>query len=325
MSLHLLILYILLAIGFSFICSILEAVIISVTPNYLESLKETNPKLCKSLTPLKENIERSLASILTINTFAHTIGAAGAGAQAQKLFSNHWVTAFSIFLTLAILFLSEIIPKSIGVHYWKFISPFAAKVLPPMIIMTYPLVYISEIISRAISGKGYEKISRAEVQAIVEIGLRDGVLEKSEYKLIKKLMEFKHITAVEIMTEIKDVIGLKYDMPSKESSTKVINIIYSRLPIFGQDQDDIRGYVLKNELLKVVAKDQEIILESHIKRMLIVPKYVRIKTLFFRLLERKEHICAVVDDYGNFVGIVTLEDIIEALLGLEIIDEFDIE
>lgn len=314
-----------MAIGVSFLCSILEAVIISVTPSYLESLKDSNPKAYNQLTPLVENIEKPLASILTINTFAHTIGAAGAGAQAQRLFSNEWITVFSFVLTLGILFFSEIIPKSMGVHYWRSLSLFAAKILPSMIIITYPLVYLSELISKLISGEGHEKITREEVKGIVEIGLRDEVLELSEYQFLTKLLDFKNLTASDVMTRSKDVVGLEYELSSKESSVRVIDISYSRLPVFGMNRDDIRGYVLKNELLKIVAKDEEIRLDHLVKQMLIVPIYEPIKTLFFRLLERKEHICAVVDDYGNFVGIITLENIIEALLGLDIIDEFDRE
>jgi len=153
----LLILYISLAIGISFLCSILEAIILSVTPNYLVSIKEANPEQFHKLNPLRDSIEKPLASILTINTFAHTIGAAGAGAQAQVAFGNEWFTTFSILLTLGILFFSEIIPKSIGANYWKSLIPFAAKMLPPMIILTYPLVYISEYISRIFSTKGAEK------------------------------------------------------------------------------------------------------------------------------------------------------------------------
>ncbi|OIQ17167.1 MAG: hypothetical protein BM556_13215 [Bacteriovorax sp. MedPE-SWde] len=318
-----LILYICLAIGISFICSILEAVILSVTPNYLESIRSTRPKEFQDLNPLRANIERPLASILTINTFAHTIGAAGAGAQAQEVFGNKWITVFSIILTLGILFFSEIIPKSIGANYWKSLTPFASKILPPMIIITYPLVITSEYLTKFLFPKELEKTSRSEIQAIVELGLRDGALELSEYNLLKQLMEFKHITAVEVMTKSENVIGLEANMTSKEISDKVVKIHNSRLLVFGVHHDDLKGYVLKSELLNEIALKKEVDLHELSKPILIVPTYVRLKTLFFRLLERKEHICAVVDDYGTFVGIVTLENIIEALLGLDIIDEFD--
>lgn len=321
----LLIFYIVLAIGVSFLCSILEAVILSISPNYLESLREINPRQFKRLSPLRKNIERPLASILTINTFAHTIGAAGAGGQAQKVFGNEWITIFSIILTVGILLLSEIIPKSIGAMYWKPLSYFAAKILPPMIIITYPLVYISELISRLFTGGSIEKVTQEEIKAIVKTGFRDGVLEESEYKIIKKMMEFKNLKTSDVMTKINDVFSISINLSHEDYSREVINTHFSRLPVFGIDKNDIKGYVLKNELLKVVAKDEKLIINNFLNPMLIVPSYLKTKTLFLRLIERKEHISAIVDDYGRFIGIVTLEDIIEALLGVEIIDEFDIE
>jgi CBS domain containing-hemolysin-like protein len=320
---NLLILYICLAIGTSFICSVLEAIILSVTPNYLLSIKDTEPKEFKKLNPLRENIEKPLASILTINTFAHTIGAAGAGAQAQHLFGNEWITIFSICLTLAILFFSEIIPKSIGANHWKTLAPFASQILPIMIFLTYPLVYISEILSKIFSLKQEEKISRDEIKAIVDIGFKDGALDLSEYNILKQLMKFKNITANDVMTSSKTVIGLDLNMTSDEISKRIVQIKNSRLPIFGVHHDDLKGYVLKNDLLNELALNKKLDLNALVKPILIVPSYVLLKTLFFRLLERKEHICAIVDDYGTFVGIVTLENIIETLLGLEIIDEFD--
>jgi len=322
---NLLILYITLAIGISFLCSILEAIILSMTPNYLVSIKNTNPEVFKKLNPLRENVEKPLASILTINTFAHTIGAAGAGAQAQHIFGNEWITLFSILLTLAILFFSEIIPKSIGANYWKNLTPFAAKALPPMIFFTYPLVYVSEIISKFFSSKEFEKVSRDELKAFVEIGLRDGALDLSEYNILKQLMNFKQVTAEEVMTKADQVVSLNISMKPNDISNKLIDINFSRLPIFGVHHNDIKGYILKNELLNELAYHHELSLKELTKPILIVPNYVRLKTLFFRLLERKEHVCAVVDDYGSFVGIVTLENILEALLGLDIIDEFDKE
>jgi CBS domain containing-hemolysin-like protein len=296
-----------------------------MTPNYLESIKDVSPKLFQTLNPLRENIEKPLASILTINTFAHTIGAAGAGAQAQYIFGNEWISIFSILLTLAILFFSEIIPKSIGANYWKSLTPFASALLPPMIFITFPVVYISGVISKVFSSKGPEKISRAEIKSIVKIGLRDGALELGEYNILKQLMEFKDIKAIEVMTKTKFVISLNMNMTSSELSDQIVNIKNSRLPIYGVNHNDIKGYILRSELLNELALKKEIRLHRLLKPILIVPTYVYLKTLFFRLLERKEHICAVVDDYGTFVGIVTLENIIEALLGLEIIDEFDNE
>jgi CBS domain containing-hemolysin-like protein len=321
---NLLILYIFLAISISFLCSILEAVVLSISPNYLESIKETKNHEYKRLKPLWENIERPLASILTINTFAHTIGAAGAGAQAQHVFGNEWITLFSIVLTLAILFFSEIIPKTIGATYWKILTPFASRIIPVMIFSTYPLVLVSEKISKILGAKRSDKITRDELKAVVDIAHRDGVLELTEYNMLTKSMQFKEISAVEVMTQNQNVEGINFSMNSYDVAQIITTTKRSRLIVFGIHKNDIKGYVLKNELLNTLALDKEIVLSKHIKHILIVPTYVQLKTLFFRLLERKEHICAVVDDYGEFVGIVTLENILETLLNIEILDESDI-
>lgn len=320
---NLLIIYITLAIGVSFLCSILEAVILSISPNYLESLKDKEPAKYKKLLPLRTNIEKPLASILTINTFAHTIGAAGAGAQALEVFGNEWIATFSVVLTLGILFLSEIIPKSIGAQYAKSLAGFAAKVLPPMIALTYPLVYISELLSKLFSKSDGDKTSRDEIKAIVDIGLRDGALEKSEYTMLKNSLEFKKVPTKEVMTKRAQVVGLTIDETTESIREHITENNFSRIPIFGLNHDDIKGYALKNDLLQSMVKGEEIDLNQCMKPMLIVPSYLPLKKLFYRLLERREHICAVVDDYGKFVGIVTLENIIENLLGLEIEDEFD--
>ncbi|MCK5884397.1 MAG: DUF21 domain-containing protein [Bacteriovoracaceae bacterium] len=320
---NLLIFYILLAIGISFICSILEAVVLSISPSHLQSLKTTNPKQFNSLKPLRSNIERPLASILTLNTIAHTIGAAGAGAQAQLLFGNEFITAFSIILTVAILLLSEIIPKSIGARYWKVLLGLSIYILPKMIILTYPFVFISMSLSKLINQNGEEKISREEVNAIAELAFEGGELEEDEYKILLKLMAFKDLKAKDIIIEVSNVKYLSSDMTFVEACEVALKQNYSRLPVYGVNCDDIHGYILRSQLLSILAKDKTIDLDSLTTPILIVPSDAKIKTMFFKLLSRHEHIAAVVDEYGSFIGIVTLEDIIEALLGVSIIDELD--
>lgn len=322
---ELLVFYILLSIGVSFICSILEAVILSITPNYLETVKSKDPVIYRQLRPLREEVEKPLASILTINTFAHTIGAAGAGAQAQAVFGNEWFTVFSIVLTFGILILSEIIPKSIGAHYWKQLAPTASKILPPMIYITYPVVYMSDLIARFFKGDGLVKTSRDEIKAIVEMGLRDGAIEVTEYRILKKLMEFRNLKSEDILTHKSKVTGIFLEDEKTFDKETLLNISYSRLPVFGSGFEDIKGYLLKGELLVTLAKQGKLDPESVVKPMLIVPSYIPVKTVFFRLLDRKEHMCAVVDDFGVFMGIITLENILEALLGVDIVDEFDPE
>ena len=306
----------------SFLCSILEAVILSVSPNYIESLKHKDPRLYKKLNPMRKNIEKPLASILTINTFAHTIGAAGAGAQAQEVFGSQWIGVFSFVLTLLILFLSEIIPKSIGATYWKNLLKFSAKILPIMIITTYPLVYISELLSKLFD-KTEDKTSREEITAIVDIGFKEGTLKEKEHQILSNSLSFKDKKATNIITLAEDVVGINNNLKGQELLLAIAQISYSRIPVFGFNRDDVKGYILKNDILSQFAQNKKIEIQSVYKPMLIVTDETTIEEVFRRVIERKEHICSVIDKEGRFLGIITLENILEELLGFDIIDEFD--
>lgn len=314
-------LYIALSISVSFLCSILEAVALSLTPSYMYSLKKSNPVIFAKLSPLLSNIERPLGAILSLNTVAHTIGAAGAGAQAQKIFGNEFLTLFSILLTLGILVLSEILPKSIGARYWKNLTSFAAFILPPMITLTLPLVWLSEKLSSLIKGDSTEVISRNELDAMADLALSHGSLEKNEHLFLKRLMKFRDIQAASIMTPFEKVFCLPLSTTVDEAFKLEPNKPYSRIPVFGVGQDDIKGYVLKNRILRAKANDTNPTLAELYQPMLLVLENTEVRQLMFRLIERREHIAGVINEEGQFVGIITLEDIIENLLGIAIEDE----
>lgn len=316
-----LVFYISLSLGVSFLCSLLEAVILSVTPSYLGSLKETKPKLYTQLSDFKDDIEKPLASILSFNTIAHTIGAAGAGAEAQKAFGNEALTIFSIVLTLAILFLSEIIPKSIGHSNWRTLLPFAVKMLKPMILLSTPLVLVSRLLSRLFQ-KEKETISRDEINAIAHMGFMDGVLNEDEYRSLKGLVQFNKIKLGEVITPKEKVAGLRYDTPIDEAYQEIQKHSYSRIIIFGNTNDDVKGYVMRSDLQNAYINRLNSLKEIT-KSILIQEDKVSVQKLFKRLLQRREHMSAVIAEDASFIGIITLEDLIEKMLGFEIFDEFD--
>jgi len=322
---ELLFLYLALAIGVSFLCSILEAVLLSITPSYIQLLDQQNHKSGEKLQKLKANIDQPLAAILSLNTIAHTIGAAGVGAQAQLVFGNAYVTLTSVILTLLILVFSEIIPKTIGATYWKKLSGFAAWVTGPLITITYPFVLLSKGITQLIAGDYRDAlISREEFSAMAELGYQEGIFEEEESNIFKNLIRFNSLRVKDIMTP--RIVVIRF--PESEHVSSVLisdeDLSVSRIPVFGNNDEDITGYVLKSDLYLNLSQGKGDIPLSALKRKIIfVPVTNSIKHLLELLLESQEHIAAVVDEYGGFSGVVTMEDVVETLLGMEIVDEAD--
>lgn len=318
-----LILFIAVAIFVSFLCSVLEAVILSLSPGYVESLKENKPKTYKRIVPLKNNIERPLAAILSLNTFAHTIGATGAGASAQEVFGSTYVTLFSVILTFAILVFSEIIPKSIGARYWKELTPFATRILPVLINLSWPLVWLSEKLSKVLKGSAPIKLTRDEVSAMAEIGFKDGALNLEEYGLLKNMLSFPDKPVKGITKDVDQVYYLSHRTTLDEAFDVLDQFSYTRIPIIGESKNDVRGYIMKDSIFWSKAKGHSQDIDELIKPMLHVPEDAVIGRVFKKLIKRREHIAGVFAEDGSFTGIVTLEDIIESLLGLDIKDETD--
>lgn len=264
----LLITYLFLAILVSFLCSILEAVLLSITPSFVESIKQTS--LGKKLSVLKEDIDRPLAAILSFNTIAHTVGAAGVGAQAAKLWGSDILGWVSAVLTLLILVFSEIIPKTIGANYWRSLTGFAANTLKILIVLMYPLVLLSQAITKILSRKeAQSSVSRAEVSAMADIGHKEGVFEESESKIIKNLVRFRNIKVEDIMTPRTVMIMVQEEQPLQDFITKPEFEKFSRIPVFGEIRDDITGYVHKHDVLKTLAEDKHDVLLKSIKREVI--------------------------------------------------------
>ncbi len=322
----LLLFYLFLALGFSFLCSILEASLLSMPPSFVKNLEGKGTKVGRRLAALKKDIDRPLAAILSLNTIAHTVGAAGVGAQAASVLGQGYFGVISAILTLLILFVSEIIPKTLGALYWKSLVGFTAYSCQVIIVLLSPLVWISEKLIRVIQPKGKieDKISRDEVVAMAQLGLSEGVIAESESNIIRNLIRFKNIRIEDIMTPRTVVSKLDESIACDEAIRKRTDMRFSRIPVFADNPENIIGYVLKQRILEEVAFDRHSTLISEIKRPIrVISEQASLATLFSELLHSREQIAVVVDEYGSMSGIVTQEDLIETLLGLEIIDESD--
>ncbi len=322
----LLLTYVLLALLVSFLCSMLEAVLLSVTPSYVAAMQQQDAKAGDRLERLKRDVDRPLASILALNTIANTIGAAGAGAQAQVLFGDTGIAIFSALLTLSILVFSEIIPKSIGASYWRTLAPAASRLLGPMMFAMYPFVMLSRGLSRIISpGKRAHTVSREELTALADLGTREGIFEEEESRILRNLLRFKSLRVKDIMTPRTVVLAAPQDTAVKAFFDKRPNPRFSRIPVYGENRDDITGYVLKHDLLLELANERGDTELAGLRRdILVVPELLSLRELFERLIETQEHLALVVDEYGGMAGIVSMEDLVETLLGLEIVDEVDL-
>lgn len=321
----LLIIYLSIAIVVSFLCSILEAVLLSITPSFINTKIHEGKKLGKDLHKLKENIDKPLSAILTLNTFANTAGAAGVGAQAQAVWGNEYLTVVSIGLTLIILFLSEIIPKTIGAVYWRVLAGPASGILKILVVLLWPTVWISQFLTRLFKDNDQKSVlSRADFHALTELGLKDGLFEESQVNIIRNLLNFSSIQTKHIMTPRTIVAAENEDMSFEDFIKKHPQLRFSRIPVYKENIDRITGFVLKDEILMnlLVASDKKILKDIR-RKIDVIPEVAPVPELYKILIENNTHIAMVVDEYGGMAGIVTMEDIIETLLGLEITDELD--
>jgi CBS domain containing-hemolysin-like protein len=321
----LLLLYVALAIGVSFLCSLMEAVLLSVTPSYVAALEREGSAVGERIHQFKENVDRPLAAILSLNTIAHTVGAAGVGAQAAIVFGEAYTGVVAGVLTLLILVLSEIIPKTLGAVYWRTLTPSIVRMLTATIILMWPLVKLSQGITRLMSQDEDEAaFSREEFTAMAELGEEEGVFEEKESRILRNLFRFNSLRVKDVMTP-RTVI---FQMPERQTIGDVVEehdeFRFSRIPVYDDDPDDITGYVLKDEMLLRAAQEEFDVSLSEISRdILVVHETLPLPDLLERLLDRLEHIALVVDEYGGVAGVVTMEDVVETLLGLEIVDEAD--
>lgn len=322
----LLLAYVLLALLFSFMCSVAEAVLLSITPTFIGSLEKSDPRRAAVLRNLKgENIDRSLAAILTLNTIAHTVGAIGAGAQAITVFGNAWFGVFSAVMTLLILFLSEILPKTLGAVYWRNLTGLTAWYVSLLIKSMYPLILISERLTKLIAhGQKVHVFSRDEFIAMANIGEASGHINDRESRIIRNLFRFGSLRAQDVMTPRTVVVALQQDQSISQALKARVNIPFSRIPVFGADLDDVTGFVIREDLLLAQTQGTGNRPLTALRReILAVAGATPLSSLLEQLIDQRRHIAVVIGEYGETRGIVTLEDVVETLLGIEIVDEGD--
>ncbi len=357
--------YILMALVFSFLCSVAEAVLLSITPSYIEGLKERYPQRAQLLQKLKnDNVDQSLAAILTLNTIAHTVGAIGAGAKATVVFGSAWFGLFSAVMTLMILFFSEIVPKTIGAVYWSTLVGPTALFVRTLIILLYPVVWISEKLTTFIShGAEVNVFSRDELIAMASLGVESGQIRHKESRIITNILRLDSLKTSDIMTPRTVISALPETMKIGDALQAVSNTPFSRIPLYNKNVDDITGFILKDDVLIRSTKDcgdentravTEISPTESIppppsstspqigedtlgseplkstdtlgalkREILAVPDSIALTSLFEKSLKDRHHIAIIINEHGGTEGLVTLEDLIETIIGMEIVDETD--
>lgn len=326
----LLIIYATVSIFFSFLCSVLEAVLLSVTPTFISVKKEEGSKFATELANLKEDIDKPLITILTLNTIAHTVGAILVGVQAEKTFGsgNNAVAIVSSIMTVLILVVSEIIPKTLGATYWKKLTPFTTKALR---ILIFPLkvtgiIWLMQRVTKLIGGSSAHVtvVSKEDISAMAAIAEKEGLFKESESKVLKNLLSFDKIFAKDIMTPRTVVKMADSSMTIQNFYNDNKNLRFSRVPIYTENTDNITGLILKTDVLDALVHNKGNQTLESIKRSIMATKRTQpIPLLFEELIQYRSHMAVVIDEYGSFSGVVTQEDVIETLLGLEIMDESD--
>ena len=323
---ELLIIFFLLSVGISFLCSVLESVLLSVNMSYVAVLEKEKPSVGKLLRHHKENINKSIASVLILNTIANTLGAAAVGAQASKIFGNDAVVYVSVILTFAILFLSEIIPKTIGAIYWKQLAPVSAYIIRGFIWMTYPIILSTLAVTNKISnGKtDAHSLTKEELLESMFMSEDEGVIDEKESDVIENILNLDNIKVSEILTPRSVVFTLDEDMLIKDViKTQPAIFKFSRIPIYKDSIENVTGLVLTKKIFKQALKDDNVPL-SHIKKdIFVINENIPVSKALDLFIKKKDHMFLVTDKYEQTEGIITLEDCIETVLGLEIMDESD--
>lgn len=314
----------LLVLCISFFCSLLEAVFLSVTHAYVAMEQKEGHRHGALLERLKENIDRPLSAILTLNTISHTAGSSAIGAMIHELYGNTAVTIASVILTLAILIFSEILPKIIGATYWKTLAPFAAYSIQFMIFILYPIVRFSELLGKMFSRPDGAIMTREEMIANAEIGVDEGTLHKKESNVIRNLLMLNELYVSDIMTPRSVFFAMEASMTVEEVAAKYRPIRFSRIPVYNSNLDNIIGMTHRYKILEALSHDLHKMKVQEITTSInSVPERMTVSAAIEFFVKQKEHLALAVDEYGIVTGLVTLEDAIETLLGVEIVDEFD--
>jgi CBS domain containing-hemolysin-like protein len=321
----LLLVYLFTALIISFLCSIMESVLLSTPVTFLKMKLEKGKAGAAIMISQKKKIGRPLSAILSLNTVAHTVGAAGVGAEAVKLFGDAYFGLISAILTILILVFTEIIPKTIGARYWKNLAIVSGQIIQWMIWFTWPLVFVSSLITRMISGKGNDpSVSREEISIMANIGTEEGLFAEKENLIIQNLIRLRTVKVSEVMTPRVVLAMADENMKLDDFLKNKEYLRFSRIPVYEGKEENITGYVLRQTVFEKLAEDKDNLRLKDIRRdVLFIPSTKPLLGVWEYLLEKKEHMAMVVDEYGGLDGIVTMEDVIETLLGFEIVDEKD--
>lgn len=326
-----LLIYFTVALAASFLCSLLEAALLSMPQSHVEGLRESGKPVGRILANLKIKLDRPLAAILTLNTLAHTGGAAGVGAETTKIASRRgldealWTGIAAIVVTVMVLVFSEIIPKTIGAAYWRGLTPFTAYTVRLLIWTMYPIVIALEGLSRMVSSKGFHQgVTRDEMRVMARIASAAGSLGKDEGRVITNLFALQELQARDVMTPRVEVFTLAEHLTADEVARKQGRLRFSRIPVYGESPDRITGLVLRHRIFEVCVQGQGRRRLEELKTPVhYVPETKTIASLLEEFIKRNAHLFVVVNEFGGPEGIVTLEDAIETLLGVEIVDEYD--
>ena len=315
-----------LTIAVSFLCSIMESVLLSTTFPYSEQLKQNGVGGAYRLHRHKEHSDRSLAAILSLNTIANTIGAAGVGAQATQLFGSQWFGLVSAITTILILVFAEIIPKTIGTRYWKRLMRFTTNTLRLIIVLLFPIVWVVEKLSKTIADDDDDEaaVSREEVAAMADMAEDEEVIDEDENKIIQNVIKLDDVKAEDVMTPTTVAAIAPERMTLKQFYKDKRYSHFSRIPVWSESDEYITGYILRSEALELLTEDKFNMTLGDIRRDIVMYKeQMPVSEIWDSMLSNKQHIACVIDEYGSFQGIITLEDIIETIVGLEIMDERD--
>mgnify|MGYP000277105762 CR=1 FL=1 len=320
----LLFIYLAIAIGVSFLCSVLEAVLLSITPSFVEQIQTKKPRAGAVIAKVKKRLDESLSSILILNTFAHTMGAAGVGAQAIRVFGEQWETLIAVLLTLAILYFSEIIPKTLGATFWRALATPSAYVISWLVRLVYPLVWISTRLTRLFKQGKENEITREEIIALASLSHKDGSLFSQENEYLSNMLKLRELRTGQVFTPRTVVHMLHQDVTVTEALNHEQTSQFTRIPIYGATVDDIKGKVIKGDLYEAERNGQgsEAIGKFAIPLTRVSEK-LPVQQLLDMFIKNHIHMYLVEDEYGQTSGVVTLEDAIETLLGREIVDESD--
>ncbi len=322
---ELLVVYLFSALSISFLCSIAEAVLLSTPLSFLVSGGSKSGSANTRFAKMKQNIDKPLSAILSLNTVAHTVGAAGVGAQSISVFGDTYFGIISAVMTILILVFTEIIPKTIGAKYWNKLTGFTVNTISVMMVATYPLILLSGMISGWFRGGGkIPAASREEIMAIVKTAAEEGILIEKELKIIQNAVIMKSIGITQIMTPRVVVSAANENMKLHDFLKNKNLLYYSRRPVYSGSSDNATGYVLRQSVFEKMAEGKTDALLGELKRdILVFGEKESSLSVFEKMVDNKEHIALITDEFGGMSGIVTLEDIIETLIGFEIVDEKD--